>query len=125
MILLDALESHRPRNIKHCNINIELSVLFTDDKEIRELNKNFRNKDKATDVLSFPLDDLNHLGDLVVSVETLKKQAKEFQVTKLEELNRLIVHGILHLHGFDHEGVGRSEAAKMRRMEKKLLEIIN
>ena len=105
--------------------NKEISVLFTDDSELRELNKNFRGKDKPTDVLSFPSEG-SYLGDLAISVQTARRQAKEFQVSLQEELIRLIIHGILHLHGYDHVGVGKAKAAKMRRLEKKyFVEIMN
>jgi probable rRNA maturation factor len=102
----------------------ELSVLITDDKEIRALNRDYRNKDKATDVLSFPLEergDSEVLGDLVISLPTAKRQAKEYSVTFKEEFRRLFIHGLLHLLGHDHENVSRQKAEKMRRMEKKLL----
>jgi len=101
----------------------EVSILFTDDIELRDLNRDFRGKDKATDVLSFPSDDI-YLGDLAISVQTARRQSKEYQVSLQEELIRLIIHGILHLHGYDHEKVSKSEAAKMRRLEKKFFQEI-
>ncbi len=64
------------------------------------------------------------LGELVISVDTLKKQVKEFEVTFNEELTRLIVHGIHHLLGFDHEKVSATKAAQMRRSEKRILRIL-
>ena len=100
----------------------EVTVLLTTDLELRELNRSFRGKDKATDVLSFPSEG-SYLGDLAISVQTARRQAKEFQVSLQEELIRLIIHGILHLHGYDHEAVSKSEAAKMRRLEKKYFEL--
>lgn len=103
-----------------------LNILFTDDTEIRELNREFRNKDKATDVLSFPsgekLSGRSFLGELVISIPTAKRQAREFEVTLRDELLRLIVHGLLHLLGYDHEGVGKTEAQRMRRLEGRLLD---
>jgi probable rRNA maturation factor len=108
----------------------ELSVVITDDRRIRVLNREFRKKDKATDVLSFPqltkAEILgkkrgfvgSSLGDLVISSETTLRQAKEFGVTKREELLRLVVHGVLHLCGYDHEKVPHSEAQRMRRRER-------
>lgn len=108
----------------------ELSVVITDDKRIRVLNREFRKKDKATDVLSFPQltkAELvgrkrgfvgSSLGDLVISSETTLRQAKEFGVTKREELLRLVVHGVLHLCGYDHEQVPHNEAQRMRRRER-------
>lgn len=102
-----------------------VSVLLTDDAEICELNRDYRGKDYATDVLSFPSGDFpegeKNLGDLVISLERVKAQAKSYEVTFEEEFNRLLIHGLLHLFGYDHEGVTKSEAARMRRLEKRLL----
>jgi len=98
--------------------NKELTILFTDDKELKDLNHTYRAKNKPTDVLSFTSSG-DYLGDLAISVQTARRQAKEFQVSLQDELIRLIIHGILHLHGFDHVGVGKSEANKMRCLEKK------
>lgn len=111
----------------------EIHLALTDDARIRVLNREYRKKDKATDVLSFPqfhpkeisgrskrkVDAPSpYLGDLVISTETTLKQAKEFGVTKRAELARLIVHGVLHLCGYDHEKVPAAEAQRMRRRER-------
>jgi len=108
----------------------EVSVLITDDRRIRKLNREFRNKDKPTDVLSFPQCTRqqlrgrgrgfigSQLGDIVISSDTTLRQAKSFGVTVREELVRLVVHGILHLCGYDHERVPASEAQRMRRRER-------
>lgn len=119
--LLDALE---PKLIDQKTR--ELSLVFTCDSEIRNLNKLFRHKDKATDVLSFPQSKRHPakvaaLGDVVISLDTAKRQARTYRVSAAEEIARLLIHGILHLLGFDHEGVAKSKAAKMRRMERRLL----
>lgn len=110
----------------------EISILFCDDKEIHQLNLEYRNKDKPTDVLSFPTSEgmaipgVTSLGDLVISLETAKKQAPKFKNTYEEEVVRLLIHGILHLCGYDHEGVSKSEGEKMRRLERKIFsEIID
>ena len=102
----------------------ELSIVFTSDKNIQVLNRDYRKKDKATDVLSFPQIvkgkgsfPSKSLGDLVISVDTAKIQAKKYGVTFKEEIARLLVHGILHLAGYDHEGVTKKEAQRMRRKE--------
>jgi len=88
----------------------ELSLLLTDDFEIQELNRTYRDLDKATDVLSFPQDEdaVNEtgdtlLGDVVISVETAARQAEEHHLSFNEELILLTIHGILHLLGYDHE----------------------
>ncbi|HYB98164.1 MAG TPA: rRNA maturation RNase YbeY [Candidatus Limnocylindrales bacterium] len=88
----------------------ELTVVLVDDERIRELNAQWRGKDKATDVLSFsqlegeglPLAS-GLLGDVVVSAQKLRVQARDGGWTDEEELARLILHGLLHLLGFDHE----------------------
>lgn len=108
----------------------ELSILLIGDRAMRALNRDFRGKDKPTDVLSFSqLEGENGipsptLGDLVISVDTTKRQAKEYGVTFERELLRLMVHGILHLHGYDHEGVSKAEAQRMRRREERILKSI-
>ena len=84
--------------------DIELLVVHND--EIQELNKEHRNIDKATDVLSFPMDfefDNMPLGSIVISVDYVEEKAKEYGHTFNEEFNLLFIHGLLHLLGFDHE----------------------
>lgn len=88
----------------------ELSLLFCDDAFIQELNKNYRQIDNATDVLSFENGDEYEdeegtwfcAGDIIISVETLPKNAAYFEVDENSELKRLLVHGLLHLNGMDH-----------------------
>ena len=91
----------------------EVSILFTGDAFIQKLNKEYRGKDEPTDVLSFAQVDNKeafpskggrfYAGDIVISMETLAKNADYFGITMNEELKRLLVHGILHLSGMDHE----------------------
>ena len=91
----------------------EVSVLFTGDAFIKQLNKEYRGKDEPTDVLSFAQVDNKeafpekggrfYAGDIVISMETLAKNADYFGISMNEELKRLLVHGILHLSGMDHE----------------------
>ncbi len=131
-----------------CRKDLELSLVFTDDEHIRQLNRDWRKKDKPTDVLSFPQDfpekafeewlitpeaqlmvalrkckNCHLLGDIVISVDTAKRQAKEYGVPLEEEIKRLIVHGLVHLLGFDHE---RSEwdNEKFRQAEKVLINLV-
>jgi probable rRNA maturation factor len=88
----------------------DLSVLFCGDTYIRSLNAQFRQRDEATDVLSFALGETIEEdgetwylpGDMVISLETLEENARYFQVSPDEELRRLLIHGILHLSGMDH-----------------------
>ena len=91
----------------------EVSVLFTGDAFIQQLNREYRGKDEPTDVLSFAQVDNKeafpekgdrfYAGDIVISMETLAKNADYFGISMNEELKRLLVHGILHLSGMDHE----------------------
>lgn len=93
----------------------ELSLVLTDDAGIQALNGAWRDKDKATDVLSFPQDLPGLLGDLVMSVETAKRQCGERGHSLRDELRILMVHGLLHLCGEDHEA---SDAAYARMAER-------
>lgn len=95
----------------------ELSLVFCDNSFIRSLNKNYREKDYATDVLSFPADLGMFLGDIVISLEKAKEQAEG---TFTEELEMLLVHGVLHLLGYDHE-LGEQEYEEMMGLQKKIL----
>ena len=103
----------------------ELSVALVDDEEIRSLNQAWRNKNRPTDVLSFSLiegDDLGGrgglMGDVVISVETAARQARECHRGLDEEVARLVIHGLLHIVGFDHEE--DDEARAMRREQRRL-----
>ena len=87
--------------------NWELSVLFCNNRYIKTLNAQYRNKDESTDILSFPIGEMSPsgtylAGDLVISLDALKENARFFKVSEDEELRRLLVHGILHLSGKDH-----------------------
>jgi probable rRNA maturation factor len=97
--------------------NWELSILLCGDKTITALNTQYRNKAEATDVLSFSLGTtvqdgdrtVYFPGDIVISLETLSENARYFQTPEDEELRRLLIHGILHLDGMDHETTDRDE----------------
>lgn len=110
----------------------EVSVLFVDNERIQQLNKLYRDKDKPTDVLSFPLGengvyDVNNetgaclLGDVVISIETALKQAKIYDHSLEREVGFLTVHSMLHLLGYDHETTPL-EAARMHEKEEMILE---
>ena len=103
--------------------NKEIELILTNDEEIKELNKIHRNKDKATDVLSFPLEDIPGmpLGSIVISVDTAKKGAKEFGHSIEDEIKLLFIHGLLHLLGYDHE----IDNGEMRKKEKEIIEKFN
>ncbi|MFA9374786.1 MAG: rRNA maturation RNase YbeY [Poseidonibacter sp.] len=84
----------------------DIELIIVNNDEIQQLNKEHRNIDKATDVLSFPLDfELENmpLGSIVISVDFVEEKAKEYNHTFNEELSLLFIHGLLHLLGFDHE----------------------
>ena len=112
----------------------EVSVTFVDDEGIRELNKKFRNMDKPTDVLSFPLldyegeseepffDELCHnLGDIVISLERAMAQANEFGHSFEREVAFLTAHSMLHLLGYDHE-LSEEDDADMRKRQNDIME---
>lgn len=110
----------------------EVSVTFVSNKEIRCLNRDYRDKDKSTDVLSFPLGengvyDVNNetgallLGDVVISLETAMKQARMYGHSLEREIGFLTVHSMLHLLGYDHE-TSPLDAANMREREEAILE---
>jgi probable rRNA maturation factor len=93
------------------------TIAFVSDKAIRQLNQQFRGIDKATDVLSFPDDGPDeNLGDIAISVETAAMQAKENGLSFSGEIAQLILHGLLHLSGYDHE----TDNGEMNRLELKL-----
>jgi probable rRNA maturation factor len=100
----------------------KVSVLLTTDTGIRGLNRRFRKKNKATDVLSFPVGDpsFGFAGDLAISVETAARQASEQGHRLSIELRVLMLHGLLHLAGFDHESDHGEMARKERRLRAKI-----
>lgn len=89
--------------------NRSAAIAFVSDRKMRELNKQFRGKNSTTDVLSFPFEpdefdfEENHLGDIVISLEQAQKQAAENDLELEIEIKQLILHGVLHLCGYDHE----------------------
>ena len=97
----------------------EVSLSLVSDREMRSLNRHWRGKDKPTDVLSFPLEEGRHLGDVVISLDTARRQAREGGWTLGIELRRLLAHGMLHCAGYDHEKP--SDARRMQCAERRLL----
>ena len=106
----------------------QLSVVLTDDEEVRALNREYGGEDKSTDVLSFSLregeafvtpDETDRLGEVVLSYETAKRQAEEAGHHLDDELAHLLVHGVLHLLGYDH--AEDAEEAEMRSRERRVL----
>jgi probable rRNA maturation factor len=102
---------------------LDATIAFVSDRQIKILNKRFRGLAKPTDVLSFPtaLDEFSdttalHLGDIAISVERAESQAKENGLTFEREIAQLILHGLLHLCGYDHE----TDKGQMNRLELRL-----
>jgi probable rRNA maturation factor len=108
-----------------------LSVVLVDDAEIRELNRRYLNRDRATNVISFPMQEgegsgVNPLllGDVVISVDTAFRDADEAGVAGEGELYFLLLHGILHLTGYNHEHVDEEEARRMEARESEIFALI-
>ena len=106
--------------------DVELSILLTDDPGIRTLNRMWRRKDKATDVLSFPAGEPppgasrpRHLGDIILSLDTARRQARIHRRSVNDELDLYLAHGLLHLLGHDHHR--RRDAERMAALEARLL----
>lgn len=103
---------------------VELSLVLVGNQEIQELNARYRKKNEPTDVLSFPLGGRfpkgpEILGDVVISVEKAEEQARKRGKTLEQEIEKLLIHGVLHLLGYDHER-SEKDAKIMRGMEKKV-----
>ena len=101
----------------------EISITFTDNENIRVLNKEYRDIDRETDVLSFPMDDEGDevvLGDVVISLEKAKEQAEEYGHSIEREISFLCVHSCLHLLGYDHETSEEDEKEMFRKQEEVL-----
>ena len=116
------------------NSKLSITIILTTPNKIKEINKEFRNQNKTTDVLSFPVferDELNEkiknkdflyedmLGDIVISVENVEKQAQEYNHSFERELSYMLVHGFYHLMGYDH--IKEEDKKEMRPKEEKIL----
>ena len=115
-----------------------ITVTFTNPENIQKINKKYRNIDRATDVLSFPMfekEDLEEkievkdflyediLGDIIISLEKVEEQAKEYGHSFERELSYMLVHGFYHLMGYDH--IEEEDKKQMRKKEEKILEALN
>ncbi len=105
----------------------EISIVITDNNQIQQLNKSYRGIDKPTNVLAFPMQEGQFvditpglLGDVVISCDTAQQEADMADITLLERMSQLLIHGILHLMGFDHE----TSPADAEKMEDKSLELL-
>ncbi len=108
----------------------ELSILVVDDSEIKILNKNYLNRSGPTNVIAFPMktgdfSDINPqlLGDVVISIETAGREAFQSEISTEKRFAQLLVHGILHLFGFNHEK-NKQAARKMEKKSDELLMLI-
>ena len=107
--------------------NLEVSFLLTSDSNIRLLNKNYRNKDKSTNVLAFPMNQNNFgedyiVGDVVISLQRILSESKKLKIQKYKYLSQITIHGVLHLLGFDHKSNKQYE--EMNRIEQKVFKKI-
>ena len=114
----------KEEQIKQCSINVRIM----DDKEMRELNKKFRGKDASTNVLSFTNEDISkpitgNLGDIAISHEFVKNESEELDVDFDDHMIHMLIHGVYHILGFDHESNTLAEV--MENKEIKLLEELN
>lgn len=111
------------------NYGCEINVEITDNAKIQKLNKEYREKDYPTDVLSFPMNEINPengllmLGDIVISIEKAEEQSKEFNQSLERELMFLAVHAVLHLLGYDHE-LSEENDIIMREKQRKIIKNI-
>lgn len=129
----DELTSDIEKSIRICLLqelnddNYEISLSFVSEAEIRKLNRDYRDKDSVTDVLSFPLDDdfaiqTNLLGDIIICCKRAIEQAKEYNHSIKREIVYLVVHSMFHLLGYDH--IDKSDRIVMRNKEKSALKEI-
>ena len=107
--------------------NLEVSFLLTSDSNIRLLNKNYRNKDKSTNVLAFPMNQNTFgedyiVGDVVISLQRILSESKKLKIEKYKYLSKITIHGVLHLLGFDHKSNKQHE--EMNRIEQKVFKKI-
>lgn len=105
----------------------EVSLLFTDDDQMAQLNERYLGRKGPTNVMAFPMRDglepaagTSMLGDVVISIDTALRESEELQEDPEHTVDRLLIHGLLHLLGFDHEG-SPTEAKRMQREEERLL----
>ncbi|MGE3770705.1 MAG: rRNA maturation RNase YbeY [Bdellovibrionales bacterium] len=107
---------------KFAKVKTEVSVVFTTDTKIQKLNREWRSKDKPTNVLSFPLSPPVHFGDIVLAFQTIRREAANENKTLEQHVAHLLVHGMLHLLGYDHEK--DADALIMMRKEKAILKTL-
>jgi probable rRNA maturation factor len=125
-ILCAVKETLKTTNFKNLK-NTEISFLLTSDKNIKLLNNNYRDKNKSTNVLAFPM---NHkeksnnylIGDIAISLQKILKESKKFRIQKYKYLSKITIHGVLHLIGFDHQT--QKQYIEMKEIEQSILKKI-
>jgi probable rRNA maturation factor len=109
---------------------VELCVVLTDNADIQALNREYLGRDRPTNVISFPQQEGegpegSHLGDVVISVEKAAEEALEAGMETIERIRALLVHGICHLCGYDHEDVSEEMTREMEAVEERVLALLN
>lgn len=125
-LALTMIPKSRLRGLKK-NVPYGLEISFVSKPRIKQINYQFRKKDRPTDVLSFPRMDESlpptmspEIGELIICPSVARDQAKQWENSFPQELSRLVVHGILHLFGYDHE-TSKEEETKMFRLQEKII----
>ncbi|MNK26221.1 Endoribonuclease YbeY [compost metagenome] len=120
---MDEMARHlmRKKVLKAKDAKKDITLVFLDKKAAQKINKQFRGKDYATDVLSFDSMEPTSLGELILCPDVLKKQAQEHDLTYQQELGYMLLHGVLHLLGYDHE-TGEADAKKMFKIQDEAFE---
>lgn len=111
------------KQAKHDLSQREITLAFVEKKAIRELNRDFRSVDKGTDILSFSGFSSSELGELVLCGAIVEKQAHDHELSSKEELGYLLIHGVLHLLGYDHEKGGKAEKV-MFELQDRLFDVL-
>ncbi|MCB0378244.1 MAG: rRNA maturation RNase YbeY [Bdellovibrionales bacterium] len=101
----------------------EITLVFVPRSEMQRLNRGYRGKNKVTDILSFSGAEDGELGELVLCGEVIEQQSKEHGLWPEEELGYLLIHGVLHLLGYEHEG-SRQKAARMFKLQDRLFDVL-
>jgi len=109
---------------------VELSVVLTDNADIQALNREYLDRDRPTNVISFPQQEGDgpqgsHLGDVVISVERAAEEALEADMETMDRIRALLVHGICHLCGYNHEGVPEEMTREMEAVEERVLSLLD
>ena len=99
----DRLKSFIRKILKELKLKGNLTILFCGDYYCKKMNKKFLKRKGSTDVISFPLNENGYIGDILINLGKVKRQAKRIGISFDEELKRILIHGILHLSGYDHE----------------------